>query len=289
MKFFSTFLITFITITTTTAQAKSDIYVLDFKRYGNGRWVFDNPIFVNSDNRGGYNNQPNFIGDLLFVSSQRDGQQTDIYCYDFSKERVYNITQTDDIKEYSPTPVPNRNALSTVCIEEDGKTQRLWQYSLENPLNKSLIFEDIFNVGYHHWINNEDIALFIVGKPHELHIANARTKRSKKILHNIGRTFKSASTNELYFIHKSTEAWYIKTYNIIDQDFKTIIKTLPKIEDYVVLKDGTFLMGHKNLIYKFNPAKDKDWIPVCDLQDLGVTEITRLAIGKGKIAVVTSR
>ena len=53
---------------------------------------------------------------------------------------------------------------------------------------------------------------------------------------------------------------------------------------------GSMLMGKGDKIYKFHPAKDKDWIPVVIECDLPLDGISRIVISPDghKIAVVVN-
>ena len=122
-----------ITIASYAQYPATNIYVMDMTRVGQDYFKFTDPIFLNSDNIGGYNNQPSFIDDnQLIVTSQRDGKQTDIYVYNFQNLKVTQVTNTPNVSEFSPMKIPNQRAFSSICIEEDGKTQRLWEYTYGN-------------------------------------------------------------------------------------------------------------------------------------------------------------
>ena len=67
-----------------------------------------------------------------------------------------------------------------------------------------------------------------------------------------------------------------------------IIHTIPESEDMCWLPDGTILMGKQNMLYKFDPKKDTDWIEVASLRDFDITNISRLTVNSNgtKIAIV---
>ncbi len=145
MKYFTTLLFALILAITTFGQSKyptTHIYVLDMVRVGQDYFKFVNPIFVNSDNKDGYNNQPYFINDNeLVITSQRDGKQTDIYKYDFKNFTSTRLTNTEKVSEFSPMSIPGTKAISTVCIEEDGSTQRLWRCRLWQKTKPNAAFK----------------------------------------------------------------------------------------------------------------------------------------------------
>ena len=124
----------------------------------------------------GYNNQPSFMPDgktLLYTSFR--SSQTDIYRYDLSTGKTTQVTETPE-SEYSPTLMPDKKNISVVRVEAD-KTQRLWKFPLSGG-PPSLIIENIKPVGYHYWIDDHTVALFVLGgtgKPNFLEVYDMRT------------------------------------------------------------------------------------------------------------------
>ena len=130
----------FLVLAPALAQVPStDIFLLavDGDGVGSPRRVTD---------REGYDNQPQFLpdGKGLVYSSLRDGG-TDIYLYDPATEDTRVVVQTPQ-SEYSPTPVPGRNAISVVRDYGDLK-QQLWSYPLDGgePDGSFLIVSDSTN------------------------------------------------------------------------------------------------------------------------------------------------
>src|SRR2546423_8892325 len=123
----------------------------------------------------GYNNQPFFMPDgqsILYTSIRN--KQEDIYRYDLRTSATAQVTNTPE-SEYSPTLMPDRKNISVVRVEADG-TQRLWRFPLEGGA-PSLIIENIKPVGYHLWIDDHMLALFVLGgagKPNFLEIFEMR-------------------------------------------------------------------------------------------------------------------
>ena len=84
----------------------------------------------------GYHNQPRFSddGSIIFYTCEVSGEdsiaQTDIAAFDIGKGTTTKVTSTRE-SEYSPTPVPGRNALSVIQVEADQK-QRLWAIDIDS-------------------------------------------------------------------------------------------------------------------------------------------------------------
>lgn len=270
----------------------TSVYAFKMMQQG-GKYHFTSPKHLSSFNPKGYNNQPNFVdNNTLYMTVQfPEDSQTDIYELDLSTNKIARVTRTIE-GEYSPTLMPNGRSFSAIRVEADGaSTQRLWQFPIDRTNNGKPVFADIEGVGYHQWLDLQKVALFIVGQPHKLMIANQKTGSAVELLDNIGRGFQKIGSEQLAFIHKVTEdTWYIKEMNSYTYRFKEIVQTLPGSEDFIYLRDGTFLMGNGSKLYKFNRLFDKEWKEIADFKYYGITNITRLAISEnGTIAIVDKK
>ena len=130
------------------------------------------PVRINETS--GYNNQPHFSADGSVVYYTREmpaeqgSAQTDIAAYDTGTRATTMVIQTPE-SEYSPTPIPGRNALSVVRVEPDQK-QRLWAIDLADG-QMELLLPDADPVGYHSWISRQEVAMFILGDSFDLYTA----------------------------------------------------------------------------------------------------------------------
>jgi len=276
------------------AQDIPNTKVYSFKMVKKGNsFRFTNPRHLTGFNPNGYNNQPHFVNDgTLYLTVQfPDDAQTDIYSLDLQRKAITRVTKTVE-GEYSPTQIPSSQSFSAVRVEADGQnTQRLWQFPINRNGEGELVFADIKGIGYHQWLSPQKVALFIVDTPNKMMIANKRTGSAVELLTNIGRGFQGMGEEKLAFIHKVTDdTWYIKEMDSYTYRFKEVIQTLPGSEDFLYLRDGTFLMGNGSKLYKYNKVFDKEWRQIADFQHYGIKEITRLAISdNGTIAIVSKQ
>ncbi len=267
----------------------SDIFIVDIKNERGGM-QFGQPLkfttFV------GYNNQPSFLPDgrSILYTSIRD-KQADIYRYDLRSRATSQITNTAE-SEYSPTLMPDGNNISVVRVEADG-TQRLWKFPL-NGGQPSLILEHIKPVGYHLWIDNHTLALFILGakgKPNTLQVVDVPTEKAEIVAENPGRILRRIPhRNKLSFVQKiSDREWIVKAFDLKTRKIATMIKTFPGIEDYAWTPAGILLMAKGAKMFKWNPAVDQDWLEIADFSEAGLNRITRITVSpKGdRIAIVT--
>jgi WD40 repeat protein len=267
------------------APPASDIYIVDVKnnhsfkqrqdilKFGQPKKITD---FV------GYNNQPFFMPDgrtILYTSNRN--KQTDIYAYDIRTGQTKQITNTPE-SEYSPTLMPDRKNISVVRVEADGKTQRLWKFPLDGGA-PSLVLEDIKGVGYHLWIDDHTLALFIVGgsgKPNYLEIYDTRTSKSEFVAENPGRVLRRIpNQNKFSFVHKvSKDHWEIKAFDLRARTSSSLIETVKGSEDYAWLPDGRLLMGKDSKLFVVTPLSDAKWSQADDFAVPGLQGISRIAV-----------
>lgn len=273
----------------------TDIFLFDISTEG-GMFTFSNP--VNITDRPGYDNQPFFTSDgkSILYSSIRDDEQSDTYRYDIETGETKRVYFTTPEAEYSPTEMPGGRYYSTVRVEADG-VQRLWKMPLvSGPME--VILEDVQPVGYHAWLDESTVALFILdnqedNSPITLQLINLNDGSSKKLAENIGRSLhKIPGRRALSFIHKvSPYEWLIMEYDLDREKMQTIIYTQPNKEDLCWYPDGSILMANGSQLFKYNRRVDFEWSEIADFSANGITNITRIAVspdGK-KLAMVVGR
>ena len=232
----------------------------------------------NVTNRAGYDNQPSFTPDgrsILYTSIHEDGQ-ADIYRYDTSPGSTSRVTRTPE-SEYSPTVMPGGSAMSVIRVEADS-TQRLWQFNLDGT-SPSLVLENIKPVGYHAWGDANTLALFVLGSPPTLQLADTRTGTAQVIAENIGRSIhKVPGRNAVSFVHKvSDDEWWIRELDLATRQITPLVRTLAGAEDYTWTPDGAVLIGQGSTLHQWKRG-DARWQQIADLAGAGVTAITRLAV-----------
>lgn len=274
----------------TPAQNPFNIYVVDLDNTSSGEFFLSNPMLITANNSNGYNSQPVFIDSILFITSQRDGRQTDIYAFDLDQRIQYQMTATPE-SEYSPTPMPHGKGFSVVRVSADtNQYQQLWEipYSLNRPPTK--IMDRVYNVGYHCWLNEHSVMLFIVGNPrHRLNIYNTKDQTFRPVSSDIGRCLKISPRGNPCFVDKTlTDNWFIKEFNPVTREFTTIAETLPGSEDFEFTPDGYILMGKNQFLYSLKAYEEFNWVPIADLSHWGINNINRLAYANGKLAIVTN-
>lgn len=288
------FLTAFATALTLSAQRLDhhDILLFSLNKKTDGHWEIHTPRFCTAFNPTGYNNQPNFFSNNeLYLTAQtpHDTTQTDIYALDLLVRTITPVTATRATSEYSPVPMPGGRRFSAVRVEEDGN-QRLWSFPLDRSDNGRPEFPAIFNVGYHCWLRDTLAALFIVGDDgaaHTLCTANTRNQQLLRIAANPGRCLQPLPDGRLAFVTKSSETWFLKTWDVTKPIPEIVTIMPPGSEDFAVLADGTYLTGNGAKLFQYAKGRDTEWKLVADLSQYGVKSISRMAVsGDGKLAVV---
>jgi hypothetical protein len=270
------------------AQTGSEILLFDLS-IKNDKLVLSNP--KNITNHVGYDNQPSFHADqpLIFYSSFNPDGRSDIKSYDYEKGETRSFTQTTE-REYSPTLTPDKHFVSCIIQRDDG-AQNLGKYPVGGGQPTVLI--DNLIVGYHAWIDQDRLLLFVLGEPQTLHLYNVKTKEDKVIAEKIGRSLhKIPNQNAVSFVHKISDSeWIIKRWDAATSEITTIAKTLPGREDLCWTPQGRIIMSDGTRIYSIDPLNEKEWseVSIKSGSEL-LTGVTRLSLNsKGnRLAVVVS-
>jgi dipeptidyl aminopeptidase/acylaminoacyl peptidase len=269
--------------TPTPTPPPSDIFIIDLKN--DRKLKVGQPIKITSE--AGYNNQPAFLpdGQSILYTSIKD-KQADIYRYDIRNGSTTQVTNTPE-SEYSPTLMPDGKSISVVRVEADG-TQRLWKFPLAGG-EPSLILESIKPVGYQLWIDDQTLALFILGKPNTLQLVDLRTGKAEVIADNPGRVLRRIPHEDKFsFVHKvSDQEWLVKSYDLRVRAVTTIIKTFQGVEDYAWTPEGLLLMARDSKLF-VRQKTDWAWVEIGNFSNAGLRNITRIAVSpKGdRIALV---
>jgi hypothetical protein len=267
------------------AQAPdADIFLVSLARSGGTLTVTG---ARNLTNRPGYDNQPNWSRDgrTLFFTSTREDEQADIYRLDpSSSAAAVRVTLTAPESEYSATPMPVQNAISVIRVERDS-TQRLWSVPLDGSPGR-VVLENIKPVGYHTWANDTLLALFVLGSPNTLQLANTRTGRGDTITTSIGRSLHTTGDGQVSFVHKvSSNEWWLTLLDPKSRQQRRLVRMPARVEDYAWTPDGKVLAGQGVELLVFDPQRGGDWQVVADLAHYGMSGITRLAVSPNGDAV----
>ncbi|HNV75049.1 MAG: PD40 domain-containing protein [Gemmatimonadaceae bacterium] len=240
--------------------------------------------------REGYDNQPAFSRDgrTLYFTSTREDAQADIYAYALADGTMSRVTRTAPESEYSATEVPDGGALSVIRVERDS-TQRLWRVPLGTG-TEAVILPSLKPVGYHAWADPFRLALFVLGAPPVLVLADVRTGRADTLMVNIGRSLhRIPGGSHVSVVSKAYEEnWYIMDLDVDTRAMRPVAKLPKGTEDYAWLPDGRLIAGSGSKLFVADPSRAAEWVEVADLGSGGVTGITRLAVSPAgdRVAIV---
>jgi hypothetical protein len=291
----------------------TDIYVAALAVSGTA-WTVGKPENVTSSP--GYDNQPFFTPDgagLLFTSDRpqrgtrvllKDAPptpstepwfqqvsmpaQTDIFRYDFASREVARVTTTVE-SEYSPTVTPDGQGISVIRVERD-QTQRLWRFTREGG-RPTLVFEDIKPVGYHAWLDDRTVVMFVLGQPATLQVADTVTRPPQLVASDVGQSVQRIPSGGVSFVQQGAKGPMIMKVVLQEGKAVTTPLTAPvpgaRQAHLAWTPDGTLLMAHSGWLHAWKPG-DTAWRAVADLDALGLKGVTRLAVSpKGeRIAIV---
>lgn len=268
------------------AQNASEIYLADIEIKATEASITN---IKNISNHAGYDNQPYFMpgSNKILFSSIRDTKQSDIYEYDISSAQLSPFITSEE-SEYSPTLSQDGKSIICVRVEKD-ETQRLWAFDLKKK-KPSVFLPKIDSVGYFTYLSKEQLALFVLGEPQSLRIADIKAQTEKIVDKNIGRSlYRYPLNGQLYYVDKNdNNKWFLKS--LIGNESVSIIEMPAETEDICITPDGLVLTFSKNKLLGFYPGESRSWFVLAELSDFVNKKISRLAINSNsnKIAFVVA-
>ncbi|MFT4937246.1 MAG: hypothetical protein ACI88A_000260 [Paraglaciecola sp.] len=250
-----------------------------------------------------YDNQPFFLadGETLLITSAivaQGQEQTDSFLYQLAGGKPRNITNSE-FSEYSPTLMPNGIDISVIKVI--GDKQKLWRYALQNDRSEkalpSELLKDVDPVGYHAWIDQTQVMLFVLGEPHSLQLANIETQSSRVIDSNIGPSlYKIPGTDLMSYTATKDEGdnplWELKSFDPKTQKIAVLSQLPDGAYYYGWSGDGKTIAAQGSVLKQWDFKRPgKDWRTFADLSETCPKGITRLTTNaqNTRIAVVCSR
>jgi dipeptidyl aminopeptidase/acylaminoacyl peptidase len=267
----------------------TDIYELSFDGAANALSA-TTPLAVARER--GYENQPFYMpdGTSILFTANLDGKQTDIYEFDRKARRVRQLTTTTE-GEYSATATPDGKGFSVILVEADS-TQRLWRFE-RNGTNPRLVLSDVKPVGYHAWIDDDQLALFVLGQPSTLQHARVSTGKATVVAQNIGRSLhRIPGTRLVSFVHReSAQDIWVKQFDPASGAITPLVQMRQGNNegDVAWTPDGRLLMSAGTKILAWRRG-EKDWREVYDVAAYKLGAVTRMAVAPDgrSIAIVVN-
>jgi dipeptidyl aminopeptidase/acylaminoacyl peptidase len=253
------------------ATPANDIWLYRFGQFGRGSGVF------NITNRIGYDNQPFWEKNDRILYTALSGGQYDIRVIDFGDETNTAVTNTIE-SEYSAALTPDGKALTVVRVERDS-TQRLWRFPRDGSA-PSVLLPNIKPVGYFAWLDSTSLALFVLGSPNTLQIADTRTGTGRVVTTGIGRSIQRIpGGRRASYVRRVGPRFVLESVDPAADGFDVdTIATLPDSAEFVVWRSATeAYTAAGSRIFRLR-LPSKSWTVVEDLSSRGVRGITRLAL-----------
>ena len=241
----------------------------------------------NLTQRPDYDNQPHYVPDgsgIWYTINDPQSGQADIWRYDFASGRVTPVTQSAPESEYSATPLPDGSGVSVIRVEADS-TQRLWRFDADGS-NGAVVFEDIAPVGYHAWVDEYTVVMFVLGSPATLQRGDVRTGRAETITSGITRSIqKIPNSFDISFQQRHEDGSSTIMRLPGDGGEPTpIIDAVEGSQDHAWAPNGTLFQARGSVLYAARsapgasmPGPDASWQEVADFADLRI-DLTRLAV-----------
>ena len=242
----------------------TDIYLAPVTMRG-GNPVIGAP--VNVTNRPGYDNQPSFTLDsraMLFTSVRADAQ-ADIYRYDLVTKATTRLTSTPE-SEYSATVYGDGGRFSVIRVEADS-TQRLWSFRVDGS-DPRLVLDAIKPVGNHAWVDSATVALFLLGRPNALVLADTHGGAVDTLARDVGRSLLPLPKgNGFSFLqHMSDSSWVLTAVDVRGSGRERRAVPMPLVRmpvgaDYVAwLAPAVAIAGSANklLIWRGKERKSRE-------------------------------
>lgn len=224
--------------------------------------------------RPGYDNQPSFGADGTLYFVQQEGDRTDIWRWDRGSDTKHRVTVTPDESEYSPTAMPRSQGISMIKVEADS-TQRLWAVDLDGSRPR-LLLADVQPVGYHAWFDAETVAVFVLGDPATLQVANVNGGEARTVAEDIGRSLQTVPGRRAVS-YAQILADGRSMIRLWDLDENRAVDVAPSVEGgefHAWTPGGILLQGSGTKIYAWI---DGAWAVIGDFAPLGQT-VSRLAV-----------
>ena len=225
--------------------------------------------------RPGYDNQPAFLrdgGGLVWTAIH--GGQADVYRQSGDGGEPRRVTATPK-SEFSPTPRPG-GARTVVRVEADGR-QRLWRYRPDGTPDAPVL-PDADSVGYHAWLDSSRVALFVLGSPPTLRVANVETGTDTVVARRIGRSLQPVpGQSAVSFVRVGPDSSV--TLHRLDGDSLTTrrLTTAPTDNpngDHAWTPDGHLLLPAADSLLSWRRGRDRWWAVAA----LDTMDASRLAV-----------
>jgi hypothetical protein len=153
-----------------------------------------------------------------------------------------------------------------------------------------LLLENVAPVGYQAWTPDAALALFILGEPATLQLADLHADGASIMAEDIGRSLHALPDGSGFsFLHRVDGVWRIRALDLTSGNLTELGLPFEDSQDMAWTPDGRIIMaaGSRVAIRSLGG----DWLVIGDLEDAGLTRLTRVAVHPAGtwLAVVVTR
>jgi hypothetical protein len=253
----------------------TDIWIAKLRQEGGVPTAIDEPRNVTQ--RPGYDNQPFFVpdGSGFWYTSIDESGEADILRYDLEAERSVRVISSAPESEYSATPLPGGGGFSAIRVEADS-TQRLWRFR-EDGSDPQVILPAVTPVGYHAWVDESTVALFVLGAPPTLQIGDVRSGQARIVANDIGRSLQHIpGAHAISYVQRLRDGGTeIRRLDPAEDAGELIAPGVDGGDFHAWTPAGILLQARGSRIHRWSP--EAGWEVIADLASLGV-RLSRLAV-----------
>jgi len=153
------------------------------------------------------------------------------------------------------------------------------------------VLANVKPVGYHAWADDRTLALFVLGTPATLQVADAQSGTASIVARGIGRSVqKIPGGATVSFVQREGSVLHIRELEPKGGHIAPLVDAVTGATeaDCAWTPDGVLLMAHQDVLYGWKRG-DAAWRRVEDLAALGLHGVTRMAVSPAgdRIAFVT--
>lgn len=238
----------------------------------------------------GANFQPSFTrdGTAVLYASDRSGANN-VFKHDLTSGQATAVTTTT-YNLYSPTPLPDGSGFSAIRVVDadpaygiESKQPSLWRFGWDGREVAPVV--PVMRVGYHAWVDDERLALFIVDdvperNAHRAVLFNRATGQRTPLTDKPGRSLgRSADGRRALFVDQTDpEHWRLCAQGEGETSPQVLVETPvgpagvkdPNRSQYfAALPDGSILMARGFLLLRWDGKPGGSFQPLAELPQLG--------------------
>lgn len=230
----------------------------------------------------GYDNQPSFYSENVLIYARTRNGQTDIAGYKLDESDNFWISNTTTGSEYSPQRIRSSKDVAAVRLDTTG-LQLLYQYDRET--GESFVLLPDLKVGYFAFFNEKILLTTVLTESGmDLVLNDLEKKISDTLVRRVGRSVhKIPETGSMSYTvvneEKNLDLYLLDLVGEKPESF--FLCTLPEgVQDYTWLDNDRIILGKGSKLYLYDILGESKWVPIADLSEYKLDNITRLDINE---------